>query len=74
MRYLQGELPSVQKIYQDFRGKGLEVLLIDIREDPDQVRRTVKERGYIAPGAPPGRDRGIVRKDASLSRPCWPLP
>ena len=28
---------------------GLEVLLVDIREDPDQVRRTVKERGYIAP-------------------------
>jgi AhpC/TSA family protein len=42
-------LPSVQKIYQDFRGKGLEVLLIDIKEDPDQVRRTVKERRYIAP-------------------------
>ena len=25
------------------------MLLIDIKEDPDQVRRTVKERGYIAP-------------------------
>jgi hypothetical protein len=42
-------LPSVQKLYQDFRGKGLEVLLIDIREDPEQVRQTVKERGYVTP-------------------------
>lgn len=42
-------MPSVQKLYEDFRGKGLEVRLIDIREDPALVRRTVKERGYIAP-------------------------
>jgi hypothetical protein len=42
-------LPSVQKLYQDLRGKGLEVLLIDIREDAEQVRRTVKERGYVTP-------------------------
>ena len=42
-------MPPVQKLYQDFRGKGLEVLLIDFREDPGRVRQTVKERGYIAP-------------------------
>lgn len=46
---LKEELPPVQKLYQDFRGKGLEVLLIDFGEDLDLVRRTVKERGYIAP-------------------------
>jgi cytochrome c biogenesis protein CcmG/thiol:disulfide interchange protein DsbE len=46
---LPGELPSVQKLYQDLRGKGLEVLLIDIREDRELVRRTVKERGYVTP-------------------------
>jgi hypothetical protein len=27
----------------------LEVLLVDFREDPDLVRRTVRERGYVAP-------------------------
>ena len=42
-------MPPVQKVYQDYRGKGLEVLLIDFREDPDKIRQTVKERGYIAP-------------------------
>jgi hypothetical protein len=42
-------LPPLQKVYRDYRGKGLELLLIDFREDPDQVRQTVKERGYIAP-------------------------
>jgi hypothetical protein len=46
---MQGELPSLRKIYQAFRDEGLEVLHIDIGENPDQVRPTVKERGYIAP-------------------------
>ena len=30
------------------KSKGLEVILIDFRESPDLVRRTVKERGYTA--------------------------
>jgi hypothetical protein len=42
-------LPPVQKVHRDLRGRGLEVLLIDFREDPDRVRQTVKERGYTAP-------------------------
>ena len=42
-------MPSVNKLYTDFRRKGLEVLLVDFREDPDIVRRTVRERGYVAP-------------------------
>jgi hypothetical protein len=32
----------------DLKGKGLELVLIDFRENPDLVRRTVKERGYTA--------------------------
>jgi hypothetical protein len=42
-------LPSVNKLYTELRGRGLEVLLIDFRESPDVVRRTVQERGYVAP-------------------------
>jgi hypothetical protein len=42
-------LPPVHKIYGDFKAKGFEVLLVDFREDPNLVRRTVKERGYTAP-------------------------
>jgi hypothetical protein len=42
-------LPSVNRIYREFRTRGLEVLLVDIREDPALVRRTVQERGYVAP-------------------------
>lgn len=42
-------MPSVNKLYTDFRPKGLEVLLINFRENPDVVRRTVRERGYRAP-------------------------
>jgi peroxiredoxin len=42
-------LPSVNALYQQFEKQGLEVLLIAFREDPDLVRRTVQERGYIAP-------------------------
>ena len=42
-------MPSVNALYREFRGQGLEVLLIDFRESPDHVRRVVKERGYTAP-------------------------
>jgi hypothetical protein len=42
-------LPSINRLYTDFKKKGLEALLISFREDPDLVRRTTKERGYVAP-------------------------
>lgn len=42
-------MPSVNRIYSEFRTRGLEVLLVDIREDPALVKRTVQERGYVAP-------------------------
>lgn len=42
-------MPPVQKVHRELRGKGLEVLLIDFREDPERVRQVVKERGYTAP-------------------------
>jgi hypothetical protein len=42
-------LPSVNRLYSEFRAEGLDVLLIDFREDPGVVRRAVEERGYVAP-------------------------
>ncbi len=42
-------MPSVNKLYSEFKDQGLDVLLVDIREGPDLVKRTVKERGYVAP-------------------------
>jgi hypothetical protein len=42
-------LPSVNRLYQDLKDQGLEVVLIDFREGADVVRRAVKERGYTAP-------------------------
>jgi AhpC/TSA family len=42
-------LPPVNKLYSELRGKGLEVLLINFREDPELVQRVVRERGYVAP-------------------------
>ena len=36
-------------LYEQYRGRGLEVLLIDMREPRDLVQRVVKERGYSAP-------------------------
>ena len=58
-------MPSVNTLYTEFRGQGFEVLLIDFREDPGLVKRTVKERGYVAPvlldrsGEVTGRDYGV---------------
>jgi hypothetical protein len=42
-------LPSVNRLYEEFRGQGLQVLLISFRESADLVRRTAAERGYTAP-------------------------
>ncbi len=42
-------MPSVDALSREFRGQGLEVLLINFRESPDRVRRVVRERGYTAP-------------------------
>jgi hypothetical protein len=38
-------LPSVDALSREFRGQGLQVLLISFRESPDHVRRVVHERG-----------------------------
>lgn len=43
------ELPSVNRAYEEFKGRGLEVLLVDFREEAEVVQRTVRERGYLAP-------------------------
>jgi hypothetical protein len=42
-------LPSVNRLYEDLKGKGLAVLLVNFRESPDTVKRAVEERGYTAP-------------------------
>jgi hypothetical protein len=58
-------LPSVNRAYTEFKDKGLEVLLVDFREGADLVRRTVRERGYVAPvlldasGDVAGRSYGV---------------
>jgi hypothetical protein len=47
------------------KGQGLEVLLISFRESADLVKRTVSERGYVAPvlldasGDVTGRQYGV---------------
>ncbi len=58
-------MPSVNKLYTEFKSKGLEVLLISFRENLGVVRRTVQERGYTAPvlldekGDVTGREYGV---------------
>jgi len=42
-------LPSVNRLYEELKGKGLEVRLVDFRESADLVRKTARERGYTAP-------------------------
>ena len=42
-------MPSVNALYREFKDQGFEVLLISFRESPTEVRRVVRERGYVAP-------------------------
>jgi peroxiredoxin len=42
-------LPSVNRLFAEFRDKGFQVVLVSFREDVGLVKRTVRERGYQAP-------------------------
>jgi len=42
-------LPSVNRLYEEFKGQGFQVLLISFRESAELVKRTATERGYTAP-------------------------
>jgi hypothetical protein len=42
-------LPPVNRLYSELRNRGLEVLLVNFREDPAHVRKTAAERSYVAP-------------------------
>jgi len=42
-------LPSVNRIYEEFKDNGLEVVLVSFRESPAHVQRVARERGYTAP-------------------------
>jgi len=42
-------LPPVNRLYQELRGRGLEVRLISFRDDAALVKRLAAERGYVAP-------------------------
>jgi peroxiredoxin len=42
-------LPSVNRLYGELRGRGLEVRLVSFREGAAHVKRTAAERGYAAP-------------------------
>jgi len=42
-------LPSVNRAYGEFKDRGLDVLLVDFREDAETVRKAVRDRGYTAP-------------------------
>ena len=58
-------MPPVNRLHQELRAKGLEVLLVNFREDAAHVRQVVKERGYVAPvlldqsGDVTGRQYGV---------------
>ena len=41
-------MPSVNRISEEYKAKGLEVMLVAFREKPDLVKRTVRERKYTA--------------------------
>jgi cytochrome c biogenesis protein CcmG, thiol:disulfide interchange protein DsbE len=42
-------LPSVNRLHEELKSKGLAVVLVSFRENPTTVKRAVQERGYTAP-------------------------
>jgi thiol-disulfide isomerase/thioredoxin len=45
------EMPSMEALYQRFRGRDLELLAVDIQEDKDTVAAFMKEYGLTFPAA-----------------------
>lgn len=42
-------MPLAHRLYDEFKDRGLQLVLIDFREPPALVRRVARERGYTAP-------------------------
>jgi AhpC/TSA family protein len=42
-------LPSVNRLHEELKDRGLAVLLVDFREGSEVVKRAARERGYTAP-------------------------
>lgn len=42
-------MPSINALHEEFKGRGLTVLLVNMREDREIVRRAVTTRRYTAP-------------------------
>lgn len=42
-------MPSINALHEEFKGRGFTVLLLNMGEDAELVRRTVDARGYSAP-------------------------
>jgi thiol-disulfide isomerase/thioredoxin len=45
----QIEMPAMEKLYQQMKGKGLEVVAVDVREDKSTVSSFIKKQGYTFP-------------------------
>jgi peroxiredoxin/outer membrane lipoprotein-sorting protein len=43
------EMPRVQKLYKDFKSRGLEVFGVDFGEDPARVKPFIQKNGYTFP-------------------------
>ena len=42
-------MPSINALHEEFKARGLTVLLVNMREDRETVRRAVASRRYTAP-------------------------
>ena len=42
-------MPPINRLYTELKPRGLEVLLVNFREDPAHVKRVAQERAYVAP-------------------------
>jgi len=43
------EMPSMETLYQRYKNRGLEMLAVNLQENPDAVRSFIQEHGYTFP-------------------------
>jgi thiol-disulfide isomerase/thioredoxin len=49
--YCRKEMPAIQKFYQEYQGRGFEVLAFSTDDDPAKAARYMREAGYTFPAA-----------------------
>jgi thiol-disulfide isomerase/thioredoxin len=63
--YCRHEMPAMQDFYNDYQGKGFEILAFSVDDDPAKVESFLREKGYTFPALVASADQRRAFGDVS---------